>query len=56
MTELFDIPSCSFAPTTATRVRYSMYTDTPVPPDEPRAENPPDVIRCLTDDDGDGGV
>jgi hypothetical protein len=26
----------------ATRVRYSMYTDTPVPPDEPRAENPPD--------------
>ncbi len=31
-----------FAPATATRVRYSMYTDTPVPPDEPRAENPPD--------------
>ena len=31
-----------FKPPTATRVRYSMYTDTPVPPDEPRAENPPD--------------
>ncbi len=31
-----------FAPAVATRVRYSMYTDTPVPPDEPRAENPPD--------------
>jgi hypothetical protein len=31
-----------FKPQTATRVRYSMYTDTPVPPDEPSAENPPD--------------
>lgn len=31
-----------FAPALATRVRYSMYTDTPVPPDEVRAENPPD--------------
>ena len=35
-------PSTLFAPAVATRVRYSMYTDTPVPPDEPRAENPPD--------------
>jgi len=31
-----------FKPAVAARVRYSMYTDTPVPPDEPRAENPPD--------------
>lgn len=31
-----------FKPAIATRVRYSMYTDTPVPPDEPYAENPPD--------------
>jgi photosystem II stability/assembly factor-like uncharacterized protein len=31
-----------FKPALATRVRYSMYTDTPIPPDEPRAENPPD--------------
>ena len=31
-----------FKPATATRVRYSMYTDSPVPPDEPYAENPPD--------------
>jgi photosystem II stability/assembly factor-like uncharacterized protein len=31
-----------FRPATAIRVRYSMYTDTPVPPDEPMAENPPD--------------
>ncbi len=35
-------PFTLFAPALATRVRYSMYTDTPVPPDEPRAENPPD--------------
>ena len=35
-------PATLFKPTVATRVRYSMYTDTPVPPDEPRAENPPD--------------
>ncbi len=31
-----------FKPAMATRVRYSMYTDSPVPPDEPIAENPPD--------------
>ncbi len=35
-------PVTLFKPAVATRVRYSMYTDTPVPPDEPRAENPPD--------------
>ena len=35
-------PFTVFKPAVATRVRYSMYTDTPVPPDEPRAENPPD--------------
>ena len=29
-----------FKPATATRVRYSMYTDTPVPPDEPDAREP----------------
>jgi photosystem II stability/assembly factor-like uncharacterized protein len=31
-----------FKPQTATRVRFSMYTDTPLPPDEPGGENPPD--------------
>ncbi|MBK6489731.1 MAG: glycoside hydrolase [Gemmatimonadetes bacterium] len=31
-----------FKPALATRVRYSMYTDTPLPVDEPRALNPPD--------------
>ncbi|MBK8248417.1 MAG: glycoside hydrolase [Gemmatimonadetes bacterium] len=35
-------PAHLFAPQLATRVRYSMYTDTPLPPDEPRALNPPD--------------
>ena len=31
-----------FAPATATRVRWNMNTDTPLPPDEPAGENPPD--------------
>jgi photosystem II stability/assembly factor-like uncharacterized protein len=31
-----------FAPQTATRVRWSMYTDTPVPQEEAAGENPPD--------------
>jgi photosystem II stability/assembly factor-like uncharacterized protein len=35
-------PAHLFRPQLATRVRYSMYTDTPLPPDEPRAANPPD--------------
>ncbi len=33
-----------FRPGLATRVRGSMYTDTPLPPDEPRSENPPDGV------------
>jgi hypothetical protein len=33
-----------FAPGLATRVRPRMYTDTPLPPDEPRSENPPDGV------------
>jgi photosystem II stability/assembly factor-like uncharacterized protein len=31
-----------FAPETATRVRWDMNTDTPLPPDEPAGQNPPD--------------
>jgi photosystem II stability/assembly factor-like uncharacterized protein len=31
-----------FAPATATRVRWNMNTDTPLPPDEPMLGNPPD--------------
>jgi photosystem II stability/assembly factor-like uncharacterized protein len=34
--------STLFAPQTATRVRWSMYTDTPLPQEEPAGENPPD--------------
>jgi photosystem II stability/assembly factor-like uncharacterized protein len=33
-----------FRPGLATRVRASLYTDTPIPVDEPRSENPPDGI------------
>ncbi len=31
-----------FKPETAIRVRWSLYTDTPLPPDEPAGQNPPD--------------
>ena len=31
-----------YKPQTAIRVRWSMYPDTPVPPDEPAGQNPPD--------------
>ena len=33
-----------FRPAPATRVRPRMYTDTPLPTDEPRSENPPDGV------------
>ena len=33
---------CLFAPSAAIRVRRSTYTDTPMPPDEPMGQNPPD--------------
>jgi len=31
-----------FAPAAATRVRWNMFLDTPLPPEEPAGENPPD--------------
>jgi photosystem II stability/assembly factor-like uncharacterized protein len=34
--------SLMFKPQVATRVRYSQWPDTPLPPDEPAGENPPD--------------
>lgn len=34
--------SILFKPQTATRVRWDMYTDTPVPQEEPAGQNPPD--------------
>ena len=35
-------PAFLFKPQTAVRVRWSMYTDTPVPQEEPAGQNPPD--------------
>ena len=35
------MPDTLFKPATAIRVPRSLYTDTPVPPDEPLADNPP---------------
>jgi photosystem II stability/assembly factor-like uncharacterized protein len=47
-----------FKPEPATRVRYSMNTDTPLPPDEPGGENPPDgaIIDFLLKSDASGPV
>ena len=33
-----------FRPSLATRARFNSYTDTPVPPDEPRSANPPEGV------------
>ncbi|HMA54717.1 MAG TPA: glycoside hydrolase, partial [Acidobacteriota bacterium] len=47
-----------FKPQTATRVRFNMNTDTPLPPDEPGGENPPDgaIIDFLLKADASGPV
>jgi photosystem II stability/assembly factor-like uncharacterized protein len=37
-------PAFLFRPGTATRVRWNVNTDTPLPPDEPAAPNPPDGV------------
>lgn len=37
-----DASAFLFRPETAVRVRWNMNTDTPLPPDEPAAQNPPD--------------
>ncbi len=37
-----DASAFLFRPETAIRVRWNMNTDTPLPPDEPAAQNPPD--------------
>ena len=46
-----------FRPQTATRIRYSQWPDTPLPPDEPAGENPPDgaIIDYVIGGDGTGG-
>src|SRR4029079_2597146 len=45
-----------FRPQTATRIRYSQWPDTPLPPDEPAGENPPDgaIIDYVIGTDGTG--
>ena len=45
-----------FAPQDAHRVRWNMNTDTPLPPDEPAGENPPDgaVINYILKTDASG--
>jgi photosystem II stability/assembly factor-like uncharacterized protein len=40
--EVASSPSILYKPQTAYRVRYSLYTDTPVPQEEPAGQNPPD--------------
>ncbi len=46
-----------FKPQTAIRIRYSQWPDTPLPPDEPAAENPPDgaIIDYVIGSGGAGG-
>ena len=47
-----------FAPQVATRFRWNKNTDTPLPPDEPAGENPPDgaILDYLLGADGSGPV
>ncbi|MFL6521292.1 MAG: WD40/YVTN/BNR-like repeat-containing protein [Chthoniobacterales bacterium] len=40
--EIGDQATVLFKPQTATRVRWNFNTDTPLPPDEPQGENPPE--------------
>jgi photosystem II stability/assembly factor-like uncharacterized protein len=44
-------------PQVATRIRYSQWPDTPLPPDEPAGENPPDgaIIDYVIGSEGSGG-
>jgi hypothetical protein len=56
---LFPVPSATllFRPQIATRIRYSQWPDTPLPPDEPAGENPPDgaIIDYVIGTGGTGG-
>ena len=42
LTEISNGESHLFQPSLATRVRFNMFADTPLPPEEPTGENPPD--------------
>jgi photosystem II stability/assembly factor-like uncharacterized protein len=46
-----------YRPQIATRIRYSQWPDTPLPPDEPAGENPPDgaIIDYVIGSGGTGG-
>jgi len=52
------LPMRLFAPQRATRVRWNMNTDTPLPPDEPAGENPPDgaILNYWLGDGATGAV
>jgi len=58
-TRRFPVPveSRLFRPQLATRIRYSQWPDTPLPPDEPAGENPPDgaIIDYVIGAGGTGG-
>jgi len=41
-TDMANQPAILFTPQQAWRIRWSMYTDTPVPQEEPAGQNPPD--------------
>ena len=40
--QLANQPAILYKPQTAYRVRWNMYTDTPLPQEEPAGQNPPD--------------
>ncbi|MFK7814442.1 MAG: WD40/YVTN/BNR-like repeat-containing protein [Maribacter sp.] len=42
LTKVSDTEPHLFQPSLATRVRFNMFADTPLPPEEPTGENPPD--------------
>src|SRR5204863_3521805 len=52
------IESVLFKPQTALRVRFNLNSDTPLPPDEPAGENPPDgaMLDYALAKDADGQV
>jgi photosystem II stability/assembly factor-like uncharacterized protein len=57
-TQIENADAYLFKPSPAYRVRRSTYTDTPIPPDEPMAKNPPDgaIIDYYLDHDTSGEV
>ncbi len=56
--DLISKPAILFKPQVAYRIRWSMYTDTPVPQEEPAGQNPPDgaIIDFYLKEKADGEV